>query len=75
MGLRVPPNTRGVFGVTNPPPMGPQVPPNTRGCFWGYKYFANGPSGPAEHNWAVLELQIPRQWALRFRQTQSGCFP
>ncbi|QQP55798.1 Hypothetical protein FKW44_000246 [Caligus rogercresseyi] len=55
--------------------MGPQVPPKTIEVFWGYKYFANGPSGPAEHNWAVLELHIPRQWALRFRQTQSGCFP
>ncbi|QQP49244.1 Hypothetical protein FKW44_009831 [Caligus rogercresseyi] len=74
--------------------MGPQVPPKTIGVFWGYKSPANGPSGSAKHNWAVLGykspangpsgsaennhsvsgLQILRQWALRFRQTQSGCF-
>ncbi|QQP53719.1 Hypothetical protein FKW44_006286 [Caligus rogercresseyi] len=49
--------------------MGPRVPPNTHGVFWGYKFPANGPSGSAAHNRGVLELQIPRQWDLGFRQT------
>ncbi|QQP50560.1 Hypothetical protein FKW44_011594 [Caligus rogercresseyi] len=64
----------GCFGVTYPPPMGPWVPPNLIGVFWGYKSTDNGPSGSAEHNRDVLGSQIPRQWALGFRQTQSGCF-
>ncbi|QQP36793.1 Hypothetical protein FKW44_021991 [Caligus rogercresseyi] len=51
--------------------MGPQVPPKTIGVFWGYKSPANGPTGSAEHNWAVLGLQIPRQWALGFCRKQS----
>ncbi|QQP53388.1 Hypothetical protein FKW44_005857 [Caligus rogercresseyi] len=54
--------------------MGHRVPPNTIGLFWGYKSPANGPSGSAENNHSVSGLQILRQWALRFRQTQSGCF-
>ncbi|QQP52648.1 Hypothetical protein FKW44_004863 [Caligus rogercresseyi] len=49
--------------------MGPWVPPNLNGVFWGYKSTANGPSGSAEYNQGVLGLQIPRQWALGFRQT------
>ncbi|QQP55971.1 Hypothetical protein FKW44_000483 [Caligus rogercresseyi] len=64
----------GCFGVTNPPPMGLRVPPNTRGVFWGYKSTANGPSGSAENNRGVLGLQILRQWAIRTRRTQLGCF-
>ncbi|QQP35562.1 Hypothetical protein FKW44_023826 [Caligus rogercresseyi] len=55
--------------------MGLRVLPNTFGVFWGYKPTANGPSGSAEHTQGVLGLQIHRQWALRFRRKQSGCFP
>ncbi|QQP56092.1 Hypothetical protein FKW44_000648 [Caligus rogercresseyi] len=71
--LSVPPNTIREFWGYNPPPMGPWVPPNLIGVIWGYKSTTNGPSGSAEHNRGVLGLQIPRQWALGFRQTQSGC--
>ncbi|QQP56093.1 Hypothetical protein FKW44_000649 [Caligus rogercresseyi] len=66
-GISDPPNTIGVFWGYNPPPMGPRVPPNLIVVFWGYKSTANGPSGSAEHNYYILGLQIPRQWALRFR--------
>ncbi|QQP35156.1 Hypothetical protein FKW44_023304 [Caligus rogercresseyi] len=34
----------------------------------------NRPSGSAENNHGVSELQILHQWALGFHQTQSGCF-
>ncbi|QQP38971.1 Hypothetical protein FKW44_019703 [Caligus rogercresseyi] len=53
--------------------MGPWVLPNTIGVFWGYKSTANGPSCSAERN-RVFWDYIPRQWALGFCQTQSGCF-
>ncbi|QQP36686.1 Hypothetical protein FKW44_021857 [Caligus rogercresseyi] len=33
MGPRFLPNTIGVFGVINPPPIGPHVPPNAIGVF------------------------------------------
>ncbi|QQP55987.1 Hypothetical protein FKW44_000499 [Caligus rogercresseyi] len=66
MGLRVPPNTRRCFWVTNPPPWALRFRRKQSRCFGVTNTPPMGHQDPPNTTGLFLELQIPRQWALRF---------